>query len=381
MNLEGRALFEKAAELEREGTAFLMCTVVQTEGSTPRKAGTHMIVTGNGENFGTVGGGRVEHICLEHAVKIQEAASSEELPQCLSFNMNSADNEGLVCGGKCTVVFWKPEMETGKQGFFSRLLALAGENKGGWLVLDFRKPENKDGHKQPWQKAEDDPFRKSGPVSCGCYPSDALPEEYGPFMKPGLSSREGVYFERLFTEEHAYLIGGGHVGQALSPVLKGLGFKVTVVDDRSFVKDGQLFPDADEVICCSYGSLKEHITITENDYVVVTTFGHKGDLETLKNVLPARPKYLGCIGSKKKAAYISGKLKILGFDQDLIGSIHSPVGLSIGAETPEEIAVSIAAEIIAVRRHMIEGRGLPLSDPETVIHTSENAQAKTGRSI
>ena len=367
MNLEGRALFKKAAELEKNKTPFIMCTIVYTEGSTPRKPGTHMIVTKEGESFGTVGGGRVEHLCLDHAVKLQAYDASEELPQFLSFDMNSADNDGLVCGGKAAVVFWQPDNESGQQGFFARLLALP-EEKSGWLVLDYRSSDRKDTGKEPWRTKEEMMPGKVRAVSCGCYLQDEIPDIYGPYMKLAASGREGVYLEELSVMEHAFLIGGGHVGQALSPVLKSLGFKVTVVDDRSFVKDERLFPDADEVICCSYEALKEYTLITPKDYVVVTTFGHKGDLETLKYILPCRPKYLGCIGSRKKAAYISGKLKELGFDQDAIGTIHSPVGLSIGAETPEEIAISIAAEIIAVRRKMTAGRGLPLTDPGTVIH-------------
>ena len=371
MNLEGRELFKKAAELEKAGMPVIMCTVVYTEGSTPRKPGTHMIVAGNGESFGTVGGGRVEHLCLDHAMKMHASGTSKELSRFLSFNMNSADNEGLVCGGQAAVVFWQPENEDGQKGFFSRLLEVT-EDQGGWLVLDYRASDSRFKREEPRQEKTETESGKSREVLCGCYPEGKLPDVYGPFMKLAASGREGVYLEELSLQEKAILIGGGHVGQALSPVLKSLGFRVTVADDRSFVKDEGLFPDADEIICCSYDSLRENIRITEMDYVVVTTFGHRGDLETLRNVLPCRPKYLGCIGSRKKAAYIREKLKELGFDQDAVGSIHSPVGLSIGAETPGEIAISIAAEMIAVRRHMITGKGLPLVDPGTRIHTSEN---------
>ena len=337
MNLEGRELFEKAADLEKTGTPFMMCSIVRTEGSTPRKGGTHMIVTADGETFGTVGGGSVEHRSIDHACKmLKDAASDDRDPgssrcgQARTFDLHKEGGAGAVCGGKVTVLFWQQGA-----GFFARLSALYDERRIGWLVLDY--------------KGADD---AAGTVSAGAYAHDELPAEYGDLA--GLVPMMGdcVYTEPLIGAETAWLIGGGHVGQALVPVLHAAGFHVNVVDDRGFVLEmkDELFKDAEEVICCSYPTLAEHISITEKDYVVVTTFGHLGDLETLRAVLPACPKYLGCIGSKKKAAYIRERLEEFGFTAEEIGSIHSPIGLSIGAETPQEIAVSIAAEMIACRR-------------------------------
>ena len=161
MNLEGRELFKKAAELEKAGMPVIICTVVYTEGSTPRKPGTHMIVAGNGESFGTVGGGRVEHLCLDHAMKMHASGTSKELSRFLSFNMNSADNEGLVCGGQAAVVFWQPENEDGQKGFFSRLLEVT-EDQGGWLVLDYRASVRRFKREEPRQeKAETESTKNS----------------------------------------------------------------------------------------------------------------------------------------------------------------------------------------------------------------------------
>ena len=331
MNLEGRELFIKAAELEKEGKAFVVSSIVDTEGSTPRKGGTHMIVTGDGKSFGTVGGGAVEHKALDYARELLSDPSALKDPKtkrCFTYGLQRDGDADAVCGGSVTVAFWTPPCYAGgKEGFFAKLCALYDARRIGWLVIDCR-----------------------GPVTAGAYAHDEVPAAYSDStgLKPGLKA--GIYSEPLIDAERVFLVGGGHVGQALVPVLRSVGFRVTVVDDREFILQGDLFPDAEEVICCSYETLSEHISVTEKDYIVVTTHGHKGDFDSLRAVLPMRPKYLGCIGSKKKAAYIRERLSACGFTEEEILSIHSPVGLEIGAETPQEIAVSIAAEMIACRR-------------------------------
>ena len=330
MNLEGRQLFEKAAELEREGRAFMVCSIVETEGSTPRKGGTHMLVTSDGESYGTVGGGAVEHRALDYSLELLKdpGAADPRKKRCFSYGLQQDGDAEAVCGGRVTVAFWQPEkVLEGAEGFFKELCALYDRRRPGWLVIDCR-----------------------GQITAKAYAHDAVPAEYGAYTGLKPQSADGIYTEPLIDAERAFLIGGGHVGQALSPVLHGTGFRVTVVDDREFILKDGLFPDAEEVICCGYETLSGRITVTEKDYVVVTTHGHKGDFDSLRAVIPMHPKYLGCIGSKKKAAYIRERLRESGFTEEEILSVRSPAGLSIGAETPQEIAVSIASEMIACRR-------------------------------
>ena len=331
MNLEGRELFEKAAELEKEGKAFIISSIVDTEGSTPRKGGTHMLVTADGESFGTVGGGIVEHRALDYSLQLLKdpgLMENSETKRCFTYGLQKDGDADAVCGGRVSVAFWQqPAGADADEGFFTKLCALYDERRIGWLVVDCREQ-----------------------VMANAYAHGDVPEEYSKYTGLTPASKDGIYTEPLMDAERVFLVGGGHVGQALVPVLQGVGFKVTVVDDREFILQDSLFPDAEEVICCSYDELSQHITVTEKDYIVVTTHGHKGDFDSLRAVLPMHPRYLGCIGSKKKAAYIRERLRACGFSEEEILSIHSPVGLEIGAETPQEIAVSIAAEMIACRR-------------------------------
>lgn len=144
-----------------------------------------------------------------------------------------------------------------------------------------------------------------------------------------------------------YLFGGGHVGQALVPVLASVDFRVTVYDNRKELVNGNFFPQAEEVI---YGNYKQiSVTLTENDYVVIMTPGHQGDFDVLKQVLRHKLRYVGCIGSRHKIARTQELLRQAGISEEVIASVHAPIGLPILAQTPAEIAISIAAEMIRCR--------------------------------
>lgn len=164
-----------------------------------------------------------------------------------------------------------------------------------------------------------------------------------------------LYHERLALPGRVFIFGGGHVAQALVPVLSGIDFSCIVIDDRpEFAKD-DLFPRAAAVRLVDYRELPEDLGITADDYVCVMTRGHHGDYDVQRQILPIRPHYLGVIGSRRKLAFVKGKLLADGFSEADIDACYGPIGLAISAETPAEIAISIAAEMIAVRARR-EGR-------------------------
>lgn len=159
------------------------------------------------------------------------------------------------------------------------------------------------------------------------------------------------YIRNFRPKERLILLGGGHISQALAGFAAQLDFSVWVADDRPAFANHTLFACADEVICDAFPDAIKKIDIREGDYVSVLTRGHRWDAECLRLILPdSHSKYLGMIGSKRR---VSGLLKLLeeeGFDREVLAAIHSPIGLSIGALTPEEIAISILAELIQCRR-------------------------------
>ncbi len=151
----------------------------------------------------------------------------------------------------------------------------------------------------------------------------------------------------------AFIFGAGHVAKALAPVLHYVDFDITVLDDRKEFANKENFPHAEEtIILKSFEDVYKQIQVDEKSFIVIVTRGHSGDYDILKQtlLLPQRPKYIGMIGSKTKVAHCMERLSQEGFSKEQMKGIYSPVGMSICAETPEEIAISIAGEMIFVRR-------------------------------
>ena len=146
------------------------------------------------------------------------------------------------------------------------------------------------------------------------------------------------------------MFGGGHVGRALVPVLSAIDFKIIVYDNRPEIAVPEHFPEAEAVLCGDYPSFEQQVTLTSEDYVVVMTPGHQADFEVLCRALKANTTYIGCIGSRAKIAATREKLHARGFTETEIKRLHAPIGLPILAETPAEIAISVAAELIRHRK-------------------------------
>ena len=153
----------------------------------------------------------------------------------------------------------------------------------------------------------------------------------------------------------AIIFGGGHIAAALAPILNSVDFRVAVIDERPEFAANERFPDAAQVVCGSFGHLSDLFTFGENDYAVVVTSGHIHDYEVEEQILRHDLAYIGVIGSRKKTAAVNAKLREAGITEEQLAKVHTPIGLDIGAETPEEIAVSIAAEMIQVRADRWKG--------------------------
>lgn len=165
-----------------------------------------------------------------------------------------------------------------------------------------------------------------------------------------LDTEEGrIFVEVLEKNSHLIILGGGHVSCPVAHMAKMLGFHVTVMDDREEFLTKERFPDADERILGSFDALGEKIPVYENAYYVVVTRGHQGDALCARQILKRPYTYFGMIGSRTKVKLTRDMLLSEGFEEKQIDSIHAPIGLPIGGETPEEIAVSIMAEIVQIK--------------------------------
>lgn len=331
--------FQEMKQAKEEKRPFVFCTVLFKEGSGPRGAGAHMLVRAGQETTGTLGGGRAEYLAEEKAKELL-AAPDPAAFLLLSFALGTGGEQGdtktgMICGGRITVAFLR-------DGLFSdetlgKLTAFRAGRDEGYLVL-----EREDG-KHPAQVHAY--LRQEAPAGILRHAGRT------PFFT---QSPDGtlLYTEQVTSGGRVIVAGAGHVARALVPVLSLLGFPVTVVDEREDLASGEFFPTAQEVSCLPYDTLKEILPISERDFLIVMTKGHAGDTAVLEQYLTAHPAFIGCIGSRTKAQAVRERLLAAGFPQEDVDRIESPVGLPIGAKTPEEIAISIAAELVRVRAGM-----------------------------
>lgn len=170
---------------------------------------------------------------------------------------------------------------------------------------------------------------------------------------------EVTYVRRFLPPERLILLGGGHVSLALYEAARRVDFAVTVVDDRPAFSSYTRFPEAKEVICDSFENALPRLNVGAGDFVCVLTRGHKDDVTCVKYLLQGNEtRYLGMIGSRRRVKGLFDMLAEEGYDTERVGRIHAPIGLSIGAVTPAEIAVSILAELIAARHALPAGEGI-----------------------
>jgi xanthine dehydrogenase accessory factor len=161
-----------------------------------------------------------------------------------------------------------------------------------------------------------------------------------------------IFVEPILPPASLYIFGAGHVSVNLYKVAKGAGFDVTVVDDRATYANRERFPEAREIIAEDFEHAMARLAPNESDYLVILTRGHRDDMRVLRWAVQTQARYIGMIGSKRKTITIFQELTKEGLSADLFERVHAPVGLDIGAVTPEEIAVAITAELIAARRRV-----------------------------
>lgn len=312
------------------GQSVELVSVLSASGSTPRGAGAMLAVFPDGTAAGTVGGGNVEFEAVNFAKTL--LAGGQNALRSFRFVQGDAASLGMVCGGGVTLHFhFLPGGDGPGVAVLRELLLADGRNADAWLV---RRLEG------------EQPAAMALAVRGGC---PALPELPADLLQNKAVFRDGWFAVPVVKAGRVYIFGGGHVSQALVPAIAAVGFRPVVYDDRPEFAGPALFPQAEAALCGSFEELGKLLSITPDDYVVIMTRGHQADYEVLTQTLRSGARYLGCIGSRKKLALCRDRLLAAGFTAEEYAVVHAPIGLAIGAETPEEIAVSVAAELIAVR--------------------------------
>lgn len=323
-------------ELEKKHDLMLV-TIIAEDGSSPRGSGSQMLVGAAGRIVGTIGGGAVEHRSEQIAVELlaKKCSARHEF----QLHQNARENIGMVCGGDVSVWF-----------------QYVDANESGWVELAGKVMEQISARQRGWliQKLNGDLpalIGESGVLAGSVVESDAC-------MADGCVLTESIFSMQLPLGERVVIFGGGHIAVALAPLLKQVGFRVTVMDCRPEYADPARFPEAEHVICGDYLRISEYLALTAADYVVIMTNGHSHDFEIQEQVLRGPLAYVGVIGSRSKKAFVNQRLRDMGITEEAIESIHTPIGIAIKAVTPEEIAVSIVGEMILVRAQHREEAGI-----------------------
>ena len=229
-----------------------------------------------------------------------------------------------------------------------------------------------------------------GTLGGGCLEADVVQaalmtmKDGNPLTLPfDLTEREGglvcggsvlVYIEPVLLEPHLIILGAGHVGKMLTKLARFTGFRVTVVDDRKEFANHENLPDANELMVTDFERAFEGLAVGKDTFIVVATRGHNHDLEAVRAALKTDAGYIGLLGSRRKKGLLFRSLAENGFSQTDIGRVVIPVGIAIGSVTPEEIAVSIMAQLILRRREHGAERGCP--DPcSGIVQQNGNIQA------
>ena len=349
-------VYTKALELLGKREFSVLATIIKLTGSGPRGAGTKFLILKDGSYVGTIGGGLLEARVLEAAKKVFATRS----PMSLSLNLMGKDvaETDMICGGDVDVFLepLSPENQDQIQGF-RRILDIQKRGGTGVLVTVVNVDR--------WQKDRVPRlFILPGAEPIGYLPGmKAVEEELAKNMPRWLKQREprlvvsrddlggsvGLFVEPILSDPVLYIFGGGHVSAQIIPLASKVGFKVEVIDDRPEFADPKKFPDAAKVHQFAFEGVLAKIPVDESSYLVIVTRGHIHDKSVLEQCLRTKAKYIGMIGSRRKKAMIYEKLLEEGFTKADLDRVHAPIGLDIGAETPEEIAVSIVAELIQVR--------------------------------
>ncbi len=306
----------------KENKAVYLMINIQSHGSSPGKQGFSMVVCSDGSLNGSIGGGIMEYNLVEHCKELLSKNQYQNFIKKQVHKGNVTDGSGMICSGKQTVAFIA--LTPSDLQSVTQITECLNDKKTGILNIS---PKG----------YSFDVSNNNTETQYNCTVTD---------------NNNWNYSEVIGFKSTLYIIGAGHVGFAVSKLFSQLGYKVVVFDNRPNL---DMLTDniyADTKLIIDYKNVAQHISESENSYIVIMTNNHTHDQEALSKLIRKKVRYIGLMGSKDKVAGLKKSMSKVGFTNNELNWVHAPIGMSINSKTPDEIAISIAAEIIAVKNEI-----------------------------
>jgi len=334
----------------RQNRRLVLARIIHQIGSVTRRLGTKCLIIEDGTLVGTIGGGRLEHEVLLKAKEVLHTAKTV----VLHFNptgIEVAKNE-MPCGGIVDVYLEPIFPENHATGaLFAEVAAMKAEDRTGILLTTVAEGIRADNTASRLLIAEDGMVTGEieATIKNALGDINELLKINRPVMRELVPGEVSVFVEPIRREDTLYLFGAGYISTFVAPLATTVGFSVAVIDDREEFANRKRFPSAENILVMPFAEAFKQIQMTSSSYLVIVTRGHGHDLAVLRKALDTPCAYLGMIGSKRKITIIFDTLRKEGVSESNLEKVHAPIGLDIGGETPEEIAVSIVAELIRTR--------------------------------
>ncbi len=307
-------IIRKIIENINNNKKLILLIVVVNKGSSPGRQGFKMLVVDDGKRYGSIGGGATEHKLVNRAYKmLEENISTPELHEQIHRTEEAMHASGMICSGENTVILYP--IDNKYMSDFGAVKKCVDAKNEITLTLGINE----------------------------------LKIEEGAEISGQYEFKNDIYKEVLGYKHIVYIVGGGHVGLALSKQMKMLEYTVKIYDNRPNLDTLEANNYADEKNIINFDKIDEFIPNGKNIYIVIASFSHTHDKKILTKLLNKKVAYLGMMGSKNKVKEIFSDLNEKGYSKEQLEKVSAPIGVAIKSETPEEIAVSIAAEIIKTK--------------------------------
>lgn len=343
-----KELYKAMVDLLHRGERFAVATIFDRSGSAPRAEGAKMVIRADGSIFGTIGGGRLEADVITVARK--NIPDGKTVIQTFDLTSRDAATSDMICGGGGeTLVDIIDARDADTLKIYTEAFDIVTHGEKGWLITVLGKEGDTEGLSRQQCLVKSD-RTLVGNINCPPYLLEKL--ILGPAK---ITLHSEAFDEHRFLVEPlrpggtVYVFGAGHVSQKIAPLSESVGFRTVVLDDRSAYANRERFPEAAEVrVIESFKQLPE-LGIDADSYLVIVTRGHLFDKHVLEQVLRSNAAYIGMIGSRSKRDLVYEEIVSHGFKKEELEQVYSPIGTNIGAETPEELAISIVGELVQVR--------------------------------